>query len=171
MKSIEELLGELEAVMDRAKSVPFSSDKCIVDSEELNRIVEDIRINLPQEIRQAKAIVAERSTIVADANKEAQDILNKAQERAKALLNQEAIYKEAKEKAEKLLAASEEQASEILRGTFVYSDSILLQTEDTVNQNLETIRQARKNLREAAREKAAAAKSGRRTDTPADDEE
>ncbi|MBQ1411835.1 MAG: ATPase [Clostridia bacterium] len=171
MKSIEELLGELEAVMDRAKSVPFSSDKCIVDSEELNRIVEDIRINLPQEIRQAKAIVAERSTIVADANKEAQDILNKAQERAKALLNQEAIYKEAKEKAEKLLAASEEQASEILRGTFVYSDSILLQTEDTVNQNLETIRQARKNLREAAREKAAAAKSGRRTDTPAADEE
>lgn len=171
MKSIEELLGELEAVMDRAKSVPFSSDKCIVDSEELNRIVEDIRINLPQEIRQAKAIVAERSTIVADANKEAQDILNKAQERAKALLNQEAIYKEAKEKAEKLLAASEEQASEILRGTFVYSDSILLQTEDTVNQNLETIRQARKNLREAAREKAAAARSGRRTDTPADDEE
>ena len=171
MKSIEELLGELEAVMDRAKSVPFSWDKCIVDSEELNRIVEDIRINLPQEIRQAKAIVAERSTIVADANKEAQDILNKAQERAKALLNQEAIYKEAKEKAEKLLAASEEQASEILRGTFVYSDSILLQTEDTVNQNLETIRQARKNLREAAREKAAAAKSGRRTDTPADDEE
>ena len=171
MKSIEELLGELEAVMDRAKSVPFSSDKCIVDSEELNRIVEDIRINLPQEIRQAKAIVAERSTIVADANKEAQDILNKAQERAKALLNQEAIYKEAKEKAEKLLAASEEQASEILRGTFVYSDSILLQTEDTVNQNLETIRQARKNLREAAREKAAAAKSGRRTDTPAYDEE
>ncbi len=171
MKSIEELLGELEAVMDRAKSVPFSSDKCIVDSEELNRIVEDIRINLPQEIRQAKAIVAERSTIVADANKEAQDILNKAQERAKALLNQEAIYKEAKEKAEKLLAASEEQASEILRGTFVYSDSILLQTEDTVNQNLETIRQARKNLREAAREKAAAARSGRRTDTPAEDEE
>ena len=171
MKSIEELLGELEAVMDRAKSVPFSSDKCIVDSEELNRIVEDIRINLPQEIRQARAIVAERSTIVADANKEAQDILNKAQERAKALLNQEAIYKEAKEKAEKLLAASEEQASEILRGTFVYSDSILLQTEDTVNQNLETIRQARKNLREAAREKAAAAKSGRRTDTPAYDEE
>lgn len=171
MKSIEELLGELEAVMDRAKSVPFSSDKCIVDSEELNRIVEDIRINLPQEIRQAKAIVAERSTIVADANKEAQDILNKAQERVKALLNQEAIYKEAKEKSEKLLAASEEQASEILRGTFVYSDSILLQTEDTVNQNLETIRQARKNLREAAREKAAAAKSGRRADTPAEDEE
>ncbi|MBQ1554381.1 MAG: hypothetical protein IIZ68_02870, partial [Clostridia bacterium] len=81
------------------------------------------------------------------------------------------IYKEAKEKAEKLLAASEEQASEILRGTFVYSDSILLQTEDTVNQNLETIRQARKNLREAAREKAAAAKSGRRADTSADDEE
>lgn len=170
MKSIEELLGELDAVMDRAKSVPFSTDKCIVDSEELNRIVEDIRINLPQEIRQAKAIVAERSTIVAEANKEAQDVLNKAQERARALVNQEAIYKEAKEKAEKLRSAAEEQANEILRGTFVYSDNILLQTEDAVNQNLETIRQARKNLREAAKEKAANVRSGKPS-APADEDE
>ena len=170
MKSIEELLGELDAVMDRAKSVPFSTDKCIVDSEELNRIVEDIRINLPQEIRQAKAIVAERSTIVAEANKEAQDVLNKAQERARALVNQEAIYKEAKEKAEKLRSAGEEQANEILRGTFVYSDNILLQTEDAVNQNLETIRQARKNLREAAKEKAANVRSGKPS-APADEDE
>lgn len=161
MRSIEELLSELDAVMDKAKSVPFAADKCVVDSEELNRIVEDIRINLPQEIRQAKAIVAERSTIVAEANKEAQDIINKAQERARTLVNQEAIYKEAREKAEKLRSAAEEQANEILRGTFAYSDSILLETENAVNQNLETVRQARKNLRTAAKSKAAGNKAGR----------
>lgn len=163
MKSIEELLGDLDAVLDRAKPMPLAANKCIVDSEELNRIIEDIRINLPQEIRQAKAIVAERSTIVAEANKESQDIINKAQERARMLVNQEAIYKEAKEKAEKLRAAAEEQASEILRGTFVYSDNILLQTEDAVNQNLETVRQARRNLREAAKEKAAGMKTDKRS--------
>lgn len=161
MRSIEELLSELDAVMDKAKSLPFAADKCVVDSEELNRIVEDIRINLPQEIRQAKAIVAERSTIVAEANKEAQDIINKAQERARTLVNQEAIYKEAKEKAEKLRSAAEEQANEILRGTFAYSDSILLETENAVNQNLETVRQARKNLRTAAKSKAAGSKANR----------
>ena len=161
MRSIEELLSELDAVMDKAKSLPFAADKCVVDSEELNRIVEDIRINLPQEIRQAKAIVAERSTIVAEANKEAQDIINKAQERARTLVNQEAIYKEAKEKAEKLRSAAEEQANEILRGTFAYSDSILLETENAVNQNLETVRQARKNLRTAAKSKAAGGKTNR----------
>ncbi len=171
MKSIEELLSELDGVLDRAKSVPFSQDKCIVDSEELGRIVEDIRINLPQEIHHAKAIVSERTTIVAEANKEAQDIINKAQERARALVNQEAIYKEAKEKADKLRAAAEEQANEILRGTFVYSDNILLQTEDAVNQNLETVRQARRNLREAAKEKAASAKGSRPAAAPSEDEE
>ena len=162
MTSIEELLGELDAVMDKAKGVPFSPDKCIVDSEELNRIVEDIRINLPQEIRKAKAIVAERATIVAEANKEAQDIINKAQERARAMVNQEAIYKEAKEKAEKLRSAAEEQANEILRGTFGYSDGVLLDTENAVNQNLESIRQARKNLRTLAKSKAASNRANRR---------
>ena len=163
MKSVEELLSELDAVLDRAKPMPLTANKCIVDSEELNRIIEDIRINLPQEIRQAKAIVAERSTIVAEANKESQDIINKAQERARTLVNQEAIYKEAKEKADKLRAAAEEQAGEILRGTFVYSDNILLQTEDAINQNMETVRQARRNLRDAAKEKAAVMKSGKHT--------
>lgn len=162
MRSIEELLGELDEIMDRAKSIPFSQDKCIVDSEELNRIVEDIRINLPQEIRQAKAIVAERGTIVAEANKEAQDIINKAQERARALVNQEAIYKEAKEKAEKLRSSAEEQANEILRGTFAYSDSVLLDVENAVNQNLENVRQTRKNLRVAAKSKAASNKASRK---------
>lgn len=174
MRSIEELLSELDAVMDKAKSVPFSQDKCIVDSEELNHIVEDIRLNLPQEIRQAKAIVAERGTIITDANKEAQDILNKAQERARALVNQEAIYKEAKEKAEKLRAAAEEQANELLRGTFAYSDSVLLDVENAVNQNLETVRQARKNLRSAAKAKAAGNKAGRQAaedEAPAEDEQ
>ena len=72
------------------------------------------------------------------------------------MVNQEAIFKEAKEKAEKLIAAAEEQANEILRGAFTFSDNILLDTENAVNQNLETVRQARKNLRTAVKARAAA---------------
>ena len=171
MRSIEELLASIDDIMDRAKAVPFSSDKCIVDARELNSVIDEIRMNLPQEIRQSKAVMTDRDNIIAGATKEADEITNKAKERARALVNQEAIYKEAKEKADKLRAAAEEQANEILRGTFVYSDNILLQTEDAVNQNLETVRQARRNLREAAKEKAASAKGSRPAAAPSEDEE
>ncbi len=156
MRSIEELLASIDDIMDRAKAVPFSSDKCIVDARELNSVLDEIRMNLPQEIRQSKAVMTDRDNIIAGATKEADEITSKAQERARAMVNQEAIFKEAKEKAEKLIAAAEEQANEILRGAFTFSDNILLDTENAVNQNLETVRQARKNLRSAVKARAAA---------------
>ena len=164
MKSLEELLTDIDEIMDRAKSVPFNPDKCIVDSHELNAILDEIRMNLPQELRKSKAIMAERGTIIAEANKEADEIVNKAQERARAMVNQEAIYKEARAKAEKILTAAEEQANEILRGPFSFSDNVLLDTENAVNQNLETVRQARKNLRNAAKSKAAANKAAKQNE-------
>ena len=53
MRSIEELLANVDDIMDRAKAVPFSSDKCIVDARELNAVIDEIRMNLPQEIHQS----------------------------------------------------------------------------------------------------------------------
>lgn len=156
MRSIEELLANIDDIMDRAKAVPFSSDKCIVDARELNSVIDEIRMNLPQEIRQSKAVMSDRENIISSATKEADEITAKAQERARAMVNQEAIFKEAKDKAEKIIAAAEEQANEILRGAFTFSDNILLDTENAVNQNLETVRQARKNLRTAVKTRAAA---------------
>ena len=156
MRSIEELLASIDDIMDRAKAVPFSSDKCIVDARELNAVIDEVRMNLPQEIRQSKAVMTDRDNIIAGATKEADEITAKAQERARAMVNQEAIYKEAKEKAEKIITAAEEQANEILRGAFTFSDNILLDTENAVNQNLETVRQARKNIRTAVKTRVAA---------------
>ena len=167
MRSIEELLANIDDIMDRAKAVPFSSDKCIVDAGELNAVIDDIRMNLPQEIRQSKAVMSDRDNIIAGATKEADEITAKAQERARAMVNQEAIYKETKEKAEKIIAAAEEQANEILRGAFTFSDNILLDTENAVNQNLETVRQARKNLRTAVKTRAAANKAARQSEASA----
>ena len=172
MRTIEELLAEIDAIMDRARAVPFSSDKYIVDVRELNAVLDEIRVNLPQEIRQSRAVMTDRENIISTANKEADEIVSKAQERARAMVNQEAVYKEAKEKADKLLAAAEERANDILRGAFSFSDEILLETENAVNQNLETVRQARKNLRSAVKSKVAANRSGKGGETankPADE--
>lgn len=173
MRSIEELLASIDDIMDRAKAVPFSSDKCIVDARELNAVIDEIRMNLPQEIHQSKAVMTDRDNIIAGATKEADEITAKAQERARAMVNQETIFKEAKEKAEKIIAAAEEQANEILRGAFTFSDNILLDTENAVNQNLETVRQARKNLRTAVKTRVAAnrAKQAEKADRQTNSEE
>lgn len=170
MKSIEELLENMDVVMDKATNVPFKPGKCIVDAEELNKIIDDIRINLPQEIRQAKAIVAERGTIIEDAKKEADEIIHKAEDRARALVNQEEISKQAQAKAIEMITTAQEKSKEVKKAAIEFSDNILLNTENAVTQSLEVIRQSRKGLRTAAQ--AEAAKKGKRNvQAEADDTE
>ncbi len=169
MKSIEELLESMDVVMDKATNVPFKPGKCMVDAEELNRIIDDIRINLPQEIRQAKAIVAERGTIIEDAKKEADEIIHKAEDRARALVNQEEIYRQAQAKAMEMVTAAQEKSKEVKKAAIEFSDNILLNTENAVTQSLEVIRQSRKGLRAAAQ--AEAAKKSRRAASADDDVE
>ena len=81
----------------------MSNGKCIVDREKIKDIIQDMRLNMPSEIRQAKAIVADRNDILANARKEAQDITDKAQEKAEKMACEEEIVKIANQKAAALI--------------------------------------------------------------------
>ncbi len=61
--------------------------------DELLDIMDDIRLSMPQEIKQARAIVEDRGRIVDDANKEAEAIIKRAEERARAIVAEQAIVK------------------------------------------------------------------------------
>ena len=62
----------------------------MVDVEKVRDIIDDIRLNMPAEIRQAKAIVQDRADIVESAKKEAEAIVKRAEDRARAMVAQEA---------------------------------------------------------------------------------
>ncbi len=57
--TIESLIEELEQIIDEGKSVPFTSNQ-IVDVERLRTTIEDMRLNMPDELMQARKIASER---------------------------------------------------------------------------------------------------------------
>ena len=63
------LLETLEDIVEKSKSVPFT-EKAIVDKEEILEIVKEIRLKLPDELKQAKWIKEERERILKEAQKE-----------------------------------------------------------------------------------------------------
>ena len=97
--SIESMLEALEELLEEGVSVPLSGGKRFVDVEQARDIIDDIRINMPQEILQAKAIVQDKAQIIAKANKEAEEIVRKAEERARRLVDEQEIVAKATEKA------------------------------------------------------------------------
>ena len=102
--SVDELIDELYDMVEKAWSFPLSHGRAVVDGGDVKQILDEIRAGLPQEIRQAKAIVADRSQIISDAKREAETVVRVAEERAKAMVAQDEITRQAQQKANELLS-------------------------------------------------------------------
>ena len=121
MTNTDILLEDLEGVLDDATSIPLSK-KYAVDVDKIKTIIEDIRLNTPQETKQAKAIVDSRNNILEEAKKEAADIIAKAQEEARELVARDQITQTAQAEAADIIAKAKDayiadaqnQASDIL---------------------------------------------------------
>ena len=74
------LLETLEDMLEKSRAVPFSS-KCIVDKEEILDIIKEVRLKLPEELKQAKWVKEERQRILVEAQNEADEIIKEAENR------------------------------------------------------------------------------------------
>lgn len=144
--TVEELLEQVDDILDKAWSLPLSG-KVVVDAEHMRNIVDDIRGNMPSEVRQAKAIVADRGDIVTTAKREAEGIIRAAEERARRMVAQEDIVKQAQQKANELMTQAQQKSREMRKGAGDFSEDLLRRTEESLVQRLNEVRQARQILR------------------------
>lgn len=145
--SIEELIGTLYEMVQDARSVPFSGDKCSIERERALDLLDEISNKLPGEMKQAKTIVESRNELITSAKREAENILKAAQAQAKQLVSQEAIYLEAKDQANEMVRAAHEKIKELKQVTNDYVDDSLRTTEEAVAQALAEIRDSRSKFR------------------------
>ena len=85
--NVEELLDLMEETLEEGTSVPFAATKRVVDVERCRDIIDEVRNNLPDELRDSKKIVADREQIVRTAQQEADNIIKQAEERARVLVS------------------------------------------------------------------------------------
>lgn len=153
--NVEELLGQIDDMVDKAWDVPLSGGKCMIEADKLRDIVDDIRASLPSEIRQAQTVVADRAEIVAGAKREAEAIIRKAEERAQAMIAQEEITRQAQQRAEELLTRAQQKSREMCKGANDFAEDVLRRSEEGLVARLGEIRQARQMLRNNAPKKTA----------------
>lgn len=143
---VEDLILQLQDVISAAKSMPFSGGKVMVSSDEIYDILDQIQDAMPAEVRQAKNIVADRKQILTEANRESENIIRAAEERKKAMLNQNEIVREAQAKAKEIVDDAKQKSAEIRKAANVYVDSIIRRTEDSISAQLDEIKKTRANI-------------------------
>jgi cell division septum initiation protein DivIVA len=151
--NIEEILNSMDEMLDKAWSLPMTGGRCVVDAEKIRDLIDDIRLNLPTEIKQAKSIVADRGEILGAARREGEAIIRKAEERSKSLIAQEEVVKAAQARASDILTQAQVKSREIRQAAYDFSDEVLRSTEELMTKSLTDVRSTRQALRSSARHK------------------
>ena len=149
--TVEELINELETLLDKAVKLPLSGGRTVIDTDEVKAILDEMRENLPRETEQARAIVADRTQILADAKKEAESIVKAAQERAQRLTDKDEITKRAQAKAAEMLTQTQARLKEMKLASNDYLDDLLKRTEDSMSRSLSELKQTRQNIKASLR--------------------
>lgn len=140
------ILETLEDLVEKSVTVPFSG-KCLIDKEEILEIVKEVRLKLPDDIKQAKWVKEERQRILMEAQKEANNMLKEAETKIASLVDEHEITKKAYEQANEIVSGAQKNAREIRLGTKDYADSILNKVEEILTDTIEVIRSDRKELK------------------------
>jgi vacuolar-type H+-ATPase subunit H len=112
----------------------------VVDQNEALRLIDELRVAVPEEVRAAKRINSEGERIIDKAQEEAERIVARGQEQAAFLIDERGLTQSAHEQSKRIIARAETDADEVRRGADEYAVSVLLGLENEVARTLQSIR-------------------------------
>ena len=139
---IEQIIEEIEEYVDSCKFQPLSSTKIVVNKEELEELLRELRMKTPDEIKRYQKIISNKDAILADAQTKADALLAEAQERQNQMVQENEVMQEAVNQANALLDETRRQAQEIMDNATQDANAIrmsAIQYTDDMRANLEQI--------------------------------
>lgn len=143
----EDIISSLYDMVQDARSMPLAADKCILERDRILDMLDEIIAIFPGEIKQARTIVESRNELIAQARREAENILRTAQEQAAELVTKEAIYVEARKRSEALVGETQDKIMQLRKAGNEYMDEALRRTEETITNALREVQDTRMKFR------------------------
>ena len=123
---IEQIIDEIDEFIESCKFQPLSATKIIVNKEEIEELLRELRLKTPDEIKRYQKIISNKDAILEDAQSKADGIIADAQAKAQELVTQHEIMQKAYAQANDTINAANKQAQEILDSATQDANSIRL---------------------------------------------
>ncbi|MCS6906574.1 MAG: hypothetical protein RML93_01675 [Anaerolineales bacterium] len=136
---IMQLIDRLEEVLNESWQVPFTHN-IIVDEERVFEIIDQMRTLIPEEVKQAQQLLAQRDRILAQAQEEANRTLAIAKEKRDQMLEREAIVQAAHARAEQIIAEAKAEQENTRREADAYVLETLRRLEMELERSLTQVR-------------------------------
>ena len=123
---IEQIIEEIEEYVESCKYQPLSTTKIVVNKEELEELLRELRLKTPDEIKRYQKIISNKDAILADAQNKADAIIAEAQAKAREMVEQSEVMQSAYAQANETVNNANQQAQEILDAATNDANSIRL---------------------------------------------
>ena len=133
MSRIEQLISEIEEYIDSCKSQALSKSKIIVNKEEMEELLVELRMRIPDEITKYQKIISQQQTILNDARSQSDAMLSEAKAQADAMIAQateqaNSMVSQASEEANSMVAQANEQTTEmIMQRAYSHAEEVISQ--------------------------------------------
>ena len=138
---IQFLVERLESLVVNARKVPMTS-QVILEQAAILDVIDQLRVAIPEEVRQARRINQESDRVLSKAREEAEQIIGAAQEQAALLLQDQSILREAETKAQELLEKAQAKSDETMSGADQYDADVLVRLESDLVKSLSIIKRS-----------------------------
>lgn len=145
------LMDKLTELIDEAGGVPLFPSQARLDREAVYDLLDQIRVTLPEESKQARWIVDERQEMLAEVKREAERILKQAREERERLLSREELDRQAQLAAEELLSQARAREGQLVKGAEEYADHVMAALEMELQRYLEAAVRGRNQIGEDGR--------------------
>ena len=159
-KGVEDMINEIEVFLEQCNYQTFSQTKIVVPKEELNRMLNELKLKLPSELERCKKIMRNKEAILASARTRSDAIISESvneankmvdNNRITQLANQRAndIVESARQQAEEIVAAANQEAKDVRLGAMNYTKSKVAEMKDFLAATLEAEKENYRNLTES----------------------
>ena len=139
---IEQTIEELEQYIDTCKPQAFSSNKIIVNKDQIEELLTELRLRTPEEIKRYQKMISNKEAILADAQAKADAIIAQAEVTHSELASEHQIMQQAYAQANEVVMIATKQAQEILDKATIDANNIrmgAISYTDELLKNLEAI--------------------------------
>ena len=130
---ILQLIDRLEELFNESKSIPLTRN-VMVDEDRMLDIIDQMRIALPEEVKQAPQLLGQRDRVLAQAQEEANRTLELARQKADSMVTKDMVAQEAARRAEQIVAQARNEAENVRADADDYAMNSLTQLQDELEQ-------------------------------------
>ena len=124
MSRIEQIINEIEEYIDSCKYQPLSNTKIIVNKEEMEELLVELRMRVPDEIKKYQKIIGQQDAILNDAKSQANSMINDAQTQIDELVSDHEVMQRAYQRANEVVEEARQQAEGIVNGAIADANDI-----------------------------------------------